>query len=518
VETANQETRSLWQKTETIFLPSLSSHEAVDVCVIGGGIAGLTTAYHLLESGKSVALLERSGLHAGQTILSSAHLCSALDDRYFRIRQRHGAEGARLAAASHAFAVDEVERITRTEAIDCDFTRVPGYLFLAPGDDDSLLEKEHAACRDAGLPGVELLSAGHSALFPTGPCLRFPHQARFHPGRYLTGLARAVLRKGGRIYAHTEAMTVEGGRPARVATNRGFQVVSEAVVVATNVPFNDRLTMHTKMAPYRTYLIALRMPRHRQDLSLFWDTGDPYHYVRTAQDVDGEILALVGGEDHRTGQDLDGGDRFQRLRDWARDRLGVEGELRYHWSGQVLEPHDGLAFIGRNPGDDDNVFLVTGDSGNGLTHGTLAGRLLTDLVNGVSNPWAHLYDPARVNLRSLGTFVAENAKGTAPYADWVTTGDVSSVEEIPAGEGAILREGVQKLAVYKDGHGRPHFFSAVCPHMSGIVRWNTVEKTWDCPCHGSRFDRLGHVLNGPAATGLAAIADNTALGEDAVSA
>ncbi|HEY8278329.1 MAG TPA: FAD-dependent oxidoreductase [Bdellovibrionota bacterium] len=515
---AYQETHSVWQEADQPFLPSLGSHETADVCVIGAGISGLTTAYELLESGRSVVVLERSELHSGQTILSSAHLVNALDDRYFTIRKKHGLEKARLAAESHTRAIDEVERIIRAEGIDCEFARVPGFLFLYEGDEVGLLHRELDACHAVGLKEVELTSPSSAFPVPLGPSLRFPHQARFHPGKYLAGLARAIQRKGGKIYTRTEAQTVEGGHPARVTTNRGFQVVSESIVVATNVPFNDRFTMHTKMAPYRTYIVGLAVPEHDFTPALFWDTGDPYHYIRSCIGANDEQILLVGGEDHRTGQDQAPENRFRLLRTWARDRLGVEGELRYQWSGQILEPHDGMAFIGLNPGDKDNVYIVTGDSGNGLTHGTIAGMLLRDLISKKDNPWSALYDPARVSLRSFTTLVSETAQSTAPYADWVTGGDVSTIAEIPAGEGAVVREGMQKLAVYRDHNGLPHFFSAVCPHLNGIVRWNSAEKTWDCPCHGSRFDRLGHLVNGPATTGLSAVVDSRIREEGAASA
>lgn len=518
MENFSQETYSIWQKTDPPFLPSLSTHEAVDVCIIGGGIAGLSTAYSLLESGKSVAVIDRNSLSTGQSWLTSAHLSPVLGTRYFDLKRMHGAEGIRVIAESHTRAIDEIERIITNESIACDFVRVPGYLFLGPEDKEETLHKELEACQEAGLRSVELLPAGQSPLFPSGPCLRFGAQGRFHPGKYLRGLARAAQKKGGKIFSHTEALEIQGGRTARVATNRGFQVIAQAVVVATNVPVNDRVTMYTKMAPYRTYVIGLQVPADRLDLSLFWDTSDPYHYVRTCRDDNGEEILLVGGEDHRTGQDYEGGEQFLRLREWARDRLGIEGSVRYYWSGQVIEAHDGIAYIGRNPGDDENVFIVTGDSGNGLTHGSLAALLLRDLVLGQENAWAEVYSPSRVNLRSLGTFVSENTKSTAPYADWVSGGDVASMDEIPAGEGAVLRDGAQKIAVYRDHQSRVHCFSAVCPHLSGIVRWNGVEKTWDCPCHGSRFDRMGHVINGPATVGLRAIADNTVREADAASA
>jgi Rieske Fe-S protein len=274
--------------------------------------------------------------------------------------------------------------------------------------------------------------------------------------------------------------------------------------------------MQTKMAPYRSYCIGLRVPNEKVDQALLWDTGDPYHFLRFTKDMEGNVL-ILGGEDHRTGQGPEG-DPFERLHQWARERLSLESPLLYSWSGQVLEPHDGLAYIGRNPGDQENVFICTGDSGHGLTHGTIAGLLLSDLICGRENPWQALYDPSRIKLRSLPTYVYETTLSTAPYADWVRAGDVSSIEEIAKGEGAIVRDGLEKIAVYRDSFGRPHCYSAVCPHLGGIVRWNGIEKTWDCPCHGSRFDKLGNVLNGPAPHGLREIADSTVSDEESASA
>ncbi len=487
--------------------------------MIGSGIAGLTTAYCLLEAGgKSVIVLDRGDLHSGQTILTSAHLSPVLGSRYFELQRWHGRNGIKAVAHSHTRAIDEIERICTKEKIDCEFERCNGYLFATPDHDEEYMAKEERACHEAGLRGVELLDESLSRLLSTRNCLRFPEQARFHPGKYVAGLSLAVQRLGGRIYVNTEAEKLEGGSNAFVETNRGFKVTCRNIVVATNVPFNDRITLHTKMAAYRTYVLALEIDEERLDHSLFWDTEDPYHYVRTCHDTDGSGLLLVGGEDHRTGQRVDDLGQFQRLRQWASERMGVNGPTRFHWSGQVLEAHDGIAYIGRNPGDAENVFVATGDCGNGLTHGTIAGMLLRDLVLGRMNPWTELYDPARVNLRSLKTFMAETAWSTAPYADWVRSGDVKSAQDIPAGEGAVIREGVGKVAVYVDHHQRPHYFSAVCPHLSGIVRWNSMEKTWDCPCHGSRFDRMGGVINGPAATGLKEIADNTVQEGDIASA
>ena len=217
-------------------------------------------------------------------------------------------------------------------------------------------------------------------------------------------------------------------------------------------------------------------------------------------------LLIVGGEDHKTGQAIDQADRYARLETWTRERFPMAQEVRFRWSGQVMETIDGLAFIGRNPLDEPNVFVATGDSGMGMTHGTIAGILLTDLILGRENPWAALYDPSRKSLGALGTFAKENLNVAKQYGDWLTGGDVESVEEIPTGKGAVIRRGMTKVAVYRDDRGTLHERTAVCPHLGCIVNWNDAENTWDCPCHGSRFDRMGVVINGPANSDLGPVA------------
>jgi Rieske Fe-S protein len=293
-----------------------------------------------------------------------------------------------------------------------------------------------------------------------------------------------------------------GGDDARVTTERAA-VSTRAIVVATNTPVNDRLVLHTKQAPYMTYVIAAPVPRDSVAQALYWDTGDPYHYVRLLSGIDaGHDLLIVGGEDHKTGQADDAAERHGRLEAWSRERFPSMREVTHQWAGQVMEPHDGLAFIGRNPLDHDNVFVATGDSGNGMTHGTIAGMLLTDLILGRRNPWQQLYDPGRVSVRATGEFTKEAVNMAAQYADWVTKGDVPDVDQIPKESGAVVRRGALKIAAYRDPTGALHERSAVCPHLGCIVAWNPAEKTWDCPCHGSRFDKFGEVINGPANTGL----------------
>jgi nitrite reductase/ring-hydroxylating ferredoxin subunit len=272
--------------------------------------------------------------------------------------------------------------------------------------------------------------------------------------------------------------------------------------VATNTPVNDLVVIHTKQAPYMTYVVGAKVPHGAVSHALYWDTHDPYHYIRLQPlDADHDLL-IVGGEDHKSGQADDIEDRQPRLEAWARERFPGVGAIAYRWAGQVMETVDGLAFIGRNPLDAENVYTVTGDSGMGMTHGTIGGMLITDLILGRQSAWAPLYDPGRVTLRALGEYTREAANMAAQYGDWLTPGDVTSVEQIAKDSGAVMRRGAAKVAVYRDVTGALHERSAVCPHLGCIVQWNPAEKTWDCPCHGSRFDKFGIVINGPANVGL----------------
>jgi Rieske Fe-S protein len=265
---------------------------------------------------------------------------------------------------------------------------------------------------------------------------------------------------------------------------------------------NDRVAIHTKQAPYMTYVIAASVPHGSVPALLSWDTGDPYHYIRVAPFGSDDIL-IVGGEDHKSGQADDTVERYARLEAWTRARFPMAQEIAFRWGGQVMETVDYLAFTGHNPGDHDNVYIHTGDSGMGLTHGTIAGMLLCDLILGRDNAWAALYDPSRKTVGAAREYTAENLNVARQYVDWLTPGEVRSAEEIPNGSGALMRQGLHKIGVYRDPKGALHEVSAVCPHLGCIVHWNRAESTWDCPCHGSRFDCQGKVINGPANRDLA---------------
>lgn len=513
MKTDNGRTTSFWMTTADQRHDSLSEDREADVCIVGAGIAGLSVAYELTRTGKTVIVLDDGPVGGGETCRTTAHLVTALDDRYFDLEKFHGKEGARLAAESHAAAADRAEEIIAKEKIDCFWARLSGYLFLTSGESEEILDRELKACHRVGLKDVQKLTKAPINCFDTGPCLLFPHQGQFQPMLYLQGLAKAIERDGGKIFTGTHVMKVYGGENARVETSGGHTVRCKAVVVATNAPINDNAAIYSKQAPFRTYVIGVRIPKGAFPQMLLWDTGAyskgrpaAYHYVRTAtipEDAAHDML-IVGGEDHRTGQANDAELRFHRLEEWTKKRFPMK-DVQYRWSGQVLEPSDGLAMIGRKPFGKDNVFIATGDSGNGITHGIIAGILLSDLILGKKNPWEDLYAPLRFRVRAAKEFAKENAQVAREFLDYVTPGDVQSEKSLGPDSGAIIRKGVKKIALYCDKQGDLHRFSAICPHRGCIVSWNSTEKSFDCPCHGSRFDCHGKVVNGPAKIDLSPV-------------
>jgi glycine/D-amino acid oxidase-like deaminating enzyme/nitrite reductase/ring-hydroxylating ferredoxin subunit len=498
------ESTSVWASTADVRLRAPFTKDAdADVCIVGAGIAGLSTAYLLVRSGTTVVVLDDGRIGGGMTERTTAHLSNALDRRYFEIERLHGDEGARLAARSHSAAIDRIEAIVSEEHIDCGFERLDGYLFAPPGESTETLDRELRAARRAGLTDVAKTGRAPLATFDTGPSLRFPRQAQFHPLKYLNGLARAIEDHGGHIFNDAHVTGVKGGGIARVEIGDEHVVTADAIVIATNTPINDLVAIHTKQAPYTTYVVGARIPPGSVTKALYWDTADPYHYVRVHPGTNTYDWLIVGGEDHKSGQADDVGERHSRLEAWTKERFPTAEEFEYRWSGQVMEPADGVAFIGRNPGDEPNVFVATGDSGMGMTHGTIAGILLTDLILRRESPWTKLYDPSRKMLRAPLEYAKENLNVAAQYLeDYLTGGDVDSVDDVALDQGAVVRRGLAKVAVYRDNSGTLHECSAVCTHLGCVVSWNSVEKTWDCPCHGSRFDSVGRVIGGPASRDL----------------
>ncbi len=500
---------TIWTDTvQPLKFKTISNDVTTDVVIVGGGLAGLTVAYRLCKKGKKVVLLEDGFLGSGETGRTTAHITNAFDDRYSELQKMHGKEVAKLIADSHSAAIELVANIVHDEKIDCDFTRVNGYLFPHSSDTRQTVDDEYIATRESGL-NTELLEEVAGIENQPGPFLQFPNQAQFHPLKYLRGLAEAIIKNGGEIYTESRANEIT----KEYVKAKGFKVKAEYVVVTTNTPVNDRVTMHTKQFPYRTYVIACEVPKGSVKPALWWDTGDhdskwitqPYHYIRTTPYTETNDLLVIGGGDHKTGQadaeDIPEEERYYAIKAWAAKRFPMIGDIVFRWSGQVMEPVDSIGFIGKNPGED-KVLIVTGDSGNGMTHCTLAGFIIPDIIMGEPNPWIDLYDPSRLMFNAMGDYLSEAGNMTKQYFDLLTGGDIKSIDELKNGDGAIVRKGLKKFAVYRDDNGKVSAYSAICPHLGCVLQWNKDEKSFDCPCHGSRFTYEGKLINGPAVSDL----------------
>ena len=500
---------------------SLVKDQHCDVCVIGAGIAGIQTAYELVRRGKDVVLLEAREALSGETGRTSGHLTNALDDGYIAIAKKDGQEKARMAAESHGWAIRRLEEIAGELNVECEFRRLVAYEISQysrgdPKHGEELLELKQEAelARELGVEvefKEDLAAKGWNGKVDQRGGLVWHNQATFHPTRYLQGVLGWLQKQANfSCYTNTRVMSVEeqdergilglGSKTekmVKVQTESGRTIECTNAVEATCVPL-QKLSIISEMVYNRTYCIALRVPKGSVEDCLLYDQADAYKYVRLTRCNDSHDYLVVGGCDHKVGQEDPAG-RFEELETWARDRFPSVGEVDYRWSGQIYEPVDHVAFIGKNQGCD-NIYVVTGDSGDGLTHAALAGRLIADEIDGIDNPWAGLYSPSRLAsiAKSIGSMISHDVQINMQYKRFLQS-DIRDIEDLVPDSGGVLNPALGKpVAVYKDKNGKVQTFSALCPHMQGVVCWNAAEKSFDCPVHGSRFSKDGVCVEGPA--------------------
>lgn len=481
----------------------LQGDERCDVVVIGSGIAGISTAYELGQRGRSVIVIDRGPIAGGMTARTSAHLAPLCDDLMSEMRKIKSEDQSRLFYESQAAAVDRIEEIQRDEGIDCNFRRLDGYLFQGDGMPPDVIDEELDAVRAVGAPVERLVGV------PLSGCddrhaLRYPRQATFHPLKYLAGVAEACSKRNVRFFADTpveEIVEVNGAVTVKTASG---VIRAGHAVVATNSSIIDRVALHSKMSPYRTFVIGFSIDRGALPDALYWDTEEPYHYVRLQPGDHSNDFVLVGGEDHKSGEADDADKRFHRLERWARGKMPMLKDVTHRWSGQVLDTIDYAGFIGKNPGSE-YIYVATGDSGQGLTHGVMGAMLNATLVTGGESRWAEVYAPDRKPLKAAKNWVMENSTALKNFAEYVAPGEVNSTDKLEPGQGAIIRQGLKKIAAYRDAKGDVHSHSAACTHLGCHLHWNSFESCWDCPCHGSIFGPDGRVLNAPAISRLNAV-------------
>jgi glycine/D-amino acid oxidase-like deaminating enzyme/nitrite reductase/ring-hydroxylating ferredoxin subunit len=484
----------------------LAHDEHADVVVVGGGITGLTAAYELATAGRRVVLLERAALGEIDTGHTTAHLTMVTDTRLGELVDRFGRSHAQAVWDGGLAAIDRIDTIVRRHAIDCHFDWVEGYQHAPFGSmqasEAEQFRTEAALARELGFD-AEFVDA---VPLVGGPGLRVDGQARFHPRLYLAGLAQAVVAAGGRIYEHSAVETFNGD-PLGVTAN-GYAVTADDIVIATHNPLAGLSSLpvatlfQTKLALYTSYVVAGQVPKGRVTDALWWDTADPYHYLRVEPGAEHDIV-IFGGEDHKTGQVKGTPECYARLEAALRVLL-PDATIVARWSGQVIETPDGLPYLGRMG---EHHYAATGFAGNGMTFGTLGGMLCADAILGRTNPWAELFSPDRKALgRSLWDYVKENAD--YPYymaRDRFAGVEGRSLREVRRGRGKVIEHEGQTVAAYRDEDGVLSLRSATCTHMGCLVGWNPAERTWDCPCHGSRFTPRGEVIAGPAESPLAPV-------------
>ncbi|WP_336003435.1 FAD-dependent oxidoreductase [Halorientalis halophila] len=498
---ASRESVWLDDGTATEYEP-LAGDLTVDTVVVGGGIAGITTAYHLATAGQSVALLERDRLLGGTTGRTTAKLTSLHGLVYADLLQTAGEARAREYARANQAAIDRVERLIDDLGVDCEFERTDAYTYVTDRSKRERIREEVRAAKRLDLPASYESSV--DLPFETVGAVRFEDQARFDPGTYLRALAAAIEDAGGRIYEGTRATDVSGGSPCRVETDRG-SVTADAVVVATHFPITDHAGYFARLSPKRSYVLAVRLEDEVPE-GLYYDPSEPYFSVRP-HPRGRESTVLIGGQNHRTGRGGSTAERYRRLESAARDRFDVAA-VENRWATQDFRTVDGVPFVGTLPVFDQGVYVATGFGGWGMTNGTAAGRLLADRILGHEPEWGRVFRPTRFTLPAgAGAFLSHNGHAARHLVSgWFERRPSAAETTLAEDEARVFRSGAGPVAAYRDEDGDLHAVSAVCPHMGCLVEWNDGERSWDCPCHGSRFDVDGAVLDTPAVDGLDPVA------------
>jgi glycine/D-amino acid oxidase-like deaminating enzyme/nitrite reductase/ring-hydroxylating ferredoxin subunit len=481
-------------------LPRLERSTNADVVVIGGGFVGLTTALLLHEAGRKVVLIEAGRLARGVSGYTTAKVSSQHGLKYAELASKHGADAARVYGQANEAALAWIAERVEREGIDCDFRRQASYAYVTSPSKRGQVADEVSAAVAAGLPAS--LAEDTPLPYPVAAAVRFDDQAEFHPRKYLLALAAQLVAGGVEIYERSHAVEVDADQGRVVVKTPGGRVDADHAVVATHYPFPDRSLSFARVSPQRSYAIACRI-EGAPPAGMHISGDSPTRSIRAIPLEGGQELLMVGGESHKTGTGGDTERRYERLERFAREHWDVES-VDYRWSSQDGSTLDGMPYVGRLTPRSDRVLMATGFAKWGITGGTAAAHALADLIDGRESAAAQLFDPWRKTLRASALkFAEENAQVGAHFlGDRISKPGGRAIESLEPGEGDIVRHGGEKVAAYRDDGGKLIAVSPRCSHLGCQVNWNSAERSWDCPCHGSRFAPNGRVLEGPAVHAL----------------
>ncbi|MDB9527491.1 FAD-dependent oxidoreductase [Oscillatoria sp. CS-180] len=479
--------------------PSLSQDIEVDVAIVGAGLAGITTAMLLKKAGKRVAVLEADRVAEGVSGHTTAKVTSLHQLKYDTLIKEVGVNKARLYGESNQAAIEQIAALVKDEQIDCDFERKDAYTFAESQQNLTKVKQEVEAAQKLGLPAT--FEKDIPLPFATLGAVKFSQQAQFHPRKYILALAGKIDGNGSYVFEQTRVKTVAGEDPCQVRTQNGFTVTARDVVITTNLPILDQGLFFAKTFPKRSYLIGFQVEPDQVPGGMFIGTGETYRSIRATPTDDGGTIVLVGGEGHKVGEASDTPERFNRLAEYARDRFGATN-VDYYWSSQDMVSFDKLPYIGKLTPANQHTYVATGFSLWGMSNSTLSAMLLRDLILGQKNPWADLYEATRATPFMTQKSLKNNLDVGSRWVGDRLKGLFDNPNQIKPNEGKLVTVGTDKIAAYRDESGTLHQVSAVCPHLGCIVDWNQAEKSWDCPCHGSRFDVDGKILHGPAVNEL----------------
>ncbi|HBG27060.1 MAG: hypothetical protein A2Y10_08415 [Planctomycetes bacterium GWF2_41_51] len=479
------------QVNETNF-PHLTENIKCDAAVVGGGISGLTAAMLLCEANFNVVLIEMNTLRNGTTAFSTGHLDNYYDQEYCKLIKHYGLGAAKTVIHAKADAVTLIESLAAKYNIECDFKRIAGYLYSENEKDNKAIEEEHDCASKIDISTS--IQTNNPLPFPKFKSLLFQNQARFSPLAYLTGLAKAFTSSGGRIFEHTTMKEFEEKNDKVLITTSTSTIEAGKLILAGHTSLTGKINIQPRIYPMLSFVIGVEADSKIED-ALYWDTDVPYHYTRIASTQD-ENLLIIGGADYHVGSKPDSRESFENLKEYANQRYKVKS-IPYYWCSEYFESADGLPYAGFVPGSE-NVLVLASYSGDGLTFGSASAKLVSDLVLKRENPLAAIFSPSRIKLLlSMPKLTKEIGHVIKHFVGDRIFNYEEDIEKLKPEEGALMRIKNQTCAVYKDKDGKTHVFSASCRHMGCIVQRNNNEQSWDCPCHGGRYDSYGNVIVGP---------------------